>query len=82
MAFLNPKDIEEDDALPGSGLQLDLEVTVCPQCGREAGPWQKTCPDCEVATVGRTEIEPPRFELPDLDDDLDDGTGDGTGTGD
>lgn len=68
MAFLNPKDLEEDDALPGSGLRLDLEVTVCPDCGREAAPWQKTCPDCDVATVGRTQIAPPRFELPDLDE--------------
>ena len=68
MAFLNPKDMEEDDTLPGSGLQLDLEVTVCPECGREAAPWQKACPDCRVATVGRTQIAPPSFDLPDLPD--------------
>jgi rRNA maturation protein Nop10 len=77
MAFLDPKKQQEDDELPGSsGLRLDLDVRICPDCRRESLPWQDACPDCGVATVPPTELPAQRFALPDLaidgDEDQDD----------
>lgn len=72
MAFLDPKKLEEDDALPGSGVHLDIDVTVCPDCGTEAPPWEDRCPDCGTPTVDRSEIRPPSFDLPGLADLADD----------
>lgn len=84
MGFLDPKkEQDEDDALPGSGVHLDLDVKMCPACRREVLPWQTTCPDCGTATVAPTEMPPRPFPLPHLDDASDagdDDAGDGAGT--
>jgi hypothetical protein len=66
MGFLNPKQQEEDDLLPGSDLHVDLDVRICPNCRREALPWQTECPDCGVATVAPTAIPADSFPLPGL----------------
>lgn len=81
VAFLDPKKLEEDDALPGSGVHLDLEVTVCPDCGTEAPPWEDHCPDCGVATVDRSQIRPPSFDLPGLAELAEDDASDEVGAG-
>jgi hypothetical protein len=66
MGFLDPKK-KDDDELPGSsGLQLDLDVRICPRCRRESLPWQDTCPDCGVPTVAPTDIPAESFALPHL----------------
>ncbi|MFA9443858.1 hypothetical protein [Egicoccus sp. AB-alg6-2] len=71
MPFLDPKkQDDEDDALPGApGLHLDLDVRVCPDCRRQARPWESRCPDCDTATVAPQELPADRFVLPDLGDE-------------
>lgn len=69
MSFLDPKQQQDDDELPGTGLRLDLDVKACPSCRREALPWEKVCPDCGVPTVAATELPPRSFPLPHLDAD-------------
>ena len=72
MGFLDPNKLQEDDELPGgSGLHLDLDTKVCPECRREALPWQTECQDCHVPTVLRADVPAPEFALPNLalDDD-------------
>jgi hypothetical protein len=74
MAFLDPKKKQDDEELAGaSGLRLDLDVRICPECRRESLPWQDTCPDCGVATVAPTDVPAASFTLPHLalDDDED-----------
>jgi hypothetical protein len=67
MAFLDPKKQQEDDELPGaSGLRLDLDVRICPECRRESLPWQDTCEHCGVATVAPSEVPAEHFRLPNL----------------
>ncbi len=80
MPFLDPKKQQQDDeALPGSGVRLDLEIKLCPECRREALPWQDTCPTCGVATVAPADVPASSFPLPHLavDDEDDDGGGPG-----
>jgi hypothetical protein len=50
VGFLNKRQ-EDDEELPGSGLHVDLGVRVCPECRKEALPWQEVCADCGVAPV-------------------------------
>lgn len=64
MGFLNRQQ-EQDDELPGSGLRVDLEAKVCPQCRRTALPWQETCEDCDVRVVAPEHLPAAEFELPD-----------------
>jgi hypothetical protein len=73
MGFLNPKQQEEDDLLPGSDLHVDLDVRICPRCRREALPWQAECPDCSAATVAPTDLPADSFPLPGLAGAGDDG---------
>ena len=81
MAFLDPKKQDDEEQPGSSGLRLDLDVRICPECRRESLPWQDTCPDCGVATVPPTELPAQRFVLPDLGTDdeeqEDDEVGDG-----
>ncbi len=81
MGFLDPSKLQEDDALPGgSGLHLDLDTKACPECHREALPWQTECEDCGVPTVVRADVPVPEFELPNLAlDDIEDDTDGDTG---
>jgi hypothetical protein len=65
MGFLN-RNQQDDEELPGSGLHLDLDVRRCPQCRREAPPWQEDCPDCGVGTVPSRDLPPVEGGLPDL----------------
>jgi hypothetical protein len=67
MAFLDPKKKQEDEELAGaSGLRLDLDVRICPECRRESLPWQDTCQDCGVGTVAPTDVPAASFTLPHL----------------
>jgi rRNA maturation protein Nop10 len=85
MAFLDPKKQQEDDELPGSsGLKLDLDIRICPECRRESLPWQEECATCGVPTVAPSALPAQRFALPDLgedaeDDALDEGTDEADG---
>jgi hypothetical protein len=83
MAFLDPKKQQEDDELPGSsGLHLDLDVRICPECRRESLPWQTECATCGVPTVAPADLPAQRFALPDLDvEDEEDEQEDGEGAG-
>ncbi|MCC5950172.1 MAG: hypothetical protein JJT89_17105 [Nitriliruptoraceae bacterium] len=64
MGFLDPKKLEDDAELPGSGVELDR--LACPICRREAAPWEDRCPDCDVATVPPEQLEPTAVEAPGL----------------
>ena len=83
MGILNKKS-EDDDELPGSGVRVDLDTKTCPQCRREALPWEDRCPGCDVATVSPEDVPATEIPLPpglrDLEDDdpLDDGSDDGS----
>ena len=76
MGFLDPdRHKDEDDGLAGSsGLHVDLETKICPECRREALPWQRTCPACGVPTVLPKDLPPASLPLPHLDDDTDGGS--------
>jgi hypothetical protein len=83
VGFLNPKQLDQDDQLPGSGLRVDLEAKVCPECRSTALPWQETCRDCGLPVVAPEAVPAPRFELPHLADDPgDDDPGDDPGDDD
>lgn len=72
MGILNKKS-EDDDELPGSGMRVDLDTKVCPQCRREAMPWEDVCPACSVSTVSPEDVPATEIPLPpglrDLDDE-------------
>ena len=78
MGILNKKS-EDDDALPGSGMRMDLDTKVCPECRREAMPWEDRCPACGVATVSPEDVPATEIALPPglralaEEDSLDDG---------
>lgn len=88
MGILNKKS-EEDDELPGSGMRVDLDTKICPQCRREALPWQDVCPECGVSTVSPEDVPATEVALPPglralaeddaLDDGSDDALDDGSG---
>lgn len=63
MPFMN-KGQEDDDELPGSGLHVDLASRFCPECRKEALPWQETCEDCGVPPVTADELPSSSFPLP------------------
>ena len=76
MGFLNKRQ-EDDDELPGSGLHVDLDARFCPECRKEALPWQDACEDCGVPPVTAEQLPSSSFPLPShLLEGLDDGTGD------
>lgn len=64
MAFVDKSRKQEEEGLPGSGLHLDLERRLCPDCGKEAMPWQHSCPDCGSATVTPQQMPADEFPLP------------------
>jgi predicted amidophosphoribosyltransferase len=66
--FVDKQSGKEDEALPGSGLEVDLDRRVCPDCGREAPPWEEQCRDCGVATVAPEDAPAATFDLPHLED--------------
>jgi hypothetical protein len=63
VGFLNKRQ-EDDEELPGSGLHVDLGVRVCPECRKEALPWQEVCADCGVAPVAPEQLPASDFPLP------------------
>lgn len=73
MSFIDPKKMQEDDELPGSGVHVDLEAKICPTCRREALPWEARCPSCGVATIAPGEVPARDIPLPpglrDLDEE-------------
>lgn len=48
----------------GSGLEIDLDTTVCPTCRRELHPWEETCPDDGAAGVAREALQRPDLPPP------------------
>lgn len=66
MGFLDPRKLQEDDALPGSDLHVDLEAKLCTECRREALPWETQCRDCGGATARPSELPATEVTLPDL----------------
>lgn len=86
MGILNKKS-EDDDELPGSGMRMDLDTKVCPECRREAMPWEDRCPACGVATVSPEDVPATEIALPPglralaEEDALDEGSGEGSGEG-
>ena len=92
MVFQDKKPSEDNEVLPGGGLEVDLDRRMCPACLREAPPWETECRDCGAGTVPPEQAPSPTFELPHLaiDDDEDEGdagdageadAGDGHGPG-
>jgi hypothetical protein len=79
MGFLNPKQNQDDEQLPGSGRSIDLDTKVCPNCRRETLPWEQRCADCDVVPVAPGEVPAEDIPLPpglaalaEEDDDLGD----------
>lgn len=64
MGFLNPKQKQDDEQLPGSGRSIDLDTKVCPNCRREALPWEERCAECDVVPVAPDEVPAPEMHLP------------------
>lgn len=71
MGILNKK-FEDDNELPGSGVRVDLETKACPDCRREALPWQTRCEDCDVPVIRQDELPATGVDLPGLAALLDD----------
>jgi hypothetical protein len=63
VGFLN-KQQDEDDELPGSGLHVDLDVRICPDCRTEAMPWQDTCATCGATPVLASQLPARSIALP------------------
>lgn len=64
MGIVNKKE-DGGGQLPGSsGLHVDLDLRVCPECRTEALPWQETCPQCGVAPVPQEQLTASSFPLP------------------
>lgn len=53
---------KEEQPGGGSGLEVDLDLRVCPTCRRELHPWEGTCPDDGSTAVDRTTVS--RGDLP------------------
>lgn len=64
MGFLNPKQNQDDEQLPGSGRSIDLDTKVCPSCRREALPWEERCAECDAVPVTREEVPATEISLP------------------
>lgn len=64
MGFLDPKQQQDDEELPGSGRSIDLETKVCPTCRREALPWEERCAECDVAPVPPDQVPASEVTLP------------------
>ena len=75
MGFINPKK-QEDNQLPGSGVEVDLETRMCPHCRREALPWEERCATCDAVPVPPEQVPAEDVPLPPglaaLADDLED----------
>ena len=84
MGFLTPKPSNEDERLPGAGLNLDADPHRCPSCRREVAPWEERCRDCGEVPVPAAELPGQQVDLPpglqamadDLDAELADQAGD------
>lgn len=75
MGLFQRKPTDHEEA-GGSGLHLDLDVLVCPECRRELHPWERACPDDGATPVPptslvRDDLPPPPAHLtePDPDDE-------------
>jgi hypothetical protein len=63
MGFLNPKK-QEDEQLPGSGVSIDLDTKICPNCRREALPWEERCAECDEVPVPPDQVPATEMLLP------------------
>lgn len=50
---------DQDSAVGGHGLEIDLELRACAVCRRELLPWQETCPDDGGQPVLREQLPAP-----------------------
>lgn len=78
MGYLTPgRKKDDEDPGGGSGLHLDLDERVCPECRRTLPPWQDRCPDDGAVGVAPTSlpsaIPPPPAHL--LEDEPEDESG-------
>lgn len=71
MVFQSKRPSEDNQVLPGGGLEVDLDRRMCPGCHRETPPWEAECRECGAATVPPEQAPAPTFRLPHLEDDLD-----------
>ncbi|HUH06798.1 MAG TPA: hypothetical protein VML96_03225 [Egibacteraceae bacterium] len=65
---------KEEQPGGSSGLHLDLDELICPDCRRALLPWQRSCPDDGAtavprAAVSRTDLPPPPPHLLEPDDE-------------
>jgi hypothetical protein len=72
MVFQSKKPGEDNQVLPGGGLEVDLDRRMCPECHRETPPWEARCKDCGVDTVPPEQAPALEFRLPHLEEGLDD----------
>jgi hypothetical protein len=72
MVFQSKRPSEDNQVLPGGGLEIDLDRRMCSGCRRETPPWEERCRECGAATVPPEEAPAAQFRLPHLEDDEDD----------
>jgi hypothetical protein len=82
MVFQSKKPSEENQKLPGGGLEIDLDRRMCSSCGRETPPWEERCRECGGPTVPPEQAPAQQFRLPHLEDDEDDADDAGRADGD
>jgi hypothetical protein len=71
MVFQSKKPSEDNQVLPGGGLEIDLDRRMCSGCRRETPPWEERCRECGADTVPPEEAPAAQFRLPHLEDDED-----------
>jgi hypothetical protein len=72
MGMFAKKQRADEPGQVGDGLEVDLQLRVCPECRRELHLWQQRCPDdgapaVEAGTLPRSDLPPVPSAL--LDDD-------------
>jgi hypothetical protein len=72
MVFQSKKPSEDNQVLPGGGLEIDLDRRMCSGCRRETPPWEQQCRECGADTVPPEQAPAAQFRLPHLEDDEDD----------
>ena len=77
--FVNKQSGGGGEILPGSGLEVDLDRRVCPECGRESPPWEAECRDCGVTTLPPEQVPSAEDGVAHLLDHLDEPDGDDGG---
>jgi hypothetical protein len=72
MVFQSKRPSEDNQVLPGGGLEIDLDRRMCSSCHRETPPWEERCRECGGATVPPEQAPAREFRLPHLEGDEED----------